>query len=92
MARGDRRPACVVGFAAETEKVEEHARAKLDRKGADIIVANDVSTGTGTFGGDANTVTLVTAEGAQRLERMSKREVAEALVERIAGQFETIEV
>src|SRR5690606_36327643 len=53
---GEKRPRLVVGFAAETENVVEHARAKLARKGCDWIVANDVSPATGTFGGADNTV------------------------------------
>ena len=92
VARGENRPAFLVGFAAETEHVEEHARGKLERKGADMIVANDVSSGTGTFGGDDNSVVLVTRDGAEALARMSKDDVAEALVHRIAERFETIEV
>ncbi|HLO74972.1 MAG TPA: bifunctional phosphopantothenoylcysteine decarboxylase/phosphopantothenate--cysteine ligase CoaBC, partial [Magnetospirillum sp.] len=57
---GAARPRLVVGFAAETEKVLDHAAAKLARKGCDWIVANDVSPATGTFGGDFNTVHLIT--------------------------------
>ena len=91
VGRGERRPALVVGFAAETENVEANARAKLARKGADMIVANDVSTGTTTFGGDENVVTLVTADGAERWDAMTKRAVAERLVERIAARFESVE-
>ena len=91
VARGPRRPDVVVGFAAETDDVERHARLKLERKGADMIVANDVSAGTGTFGGAANTVTLVTPDGAERWETLSKQEVARRLVERIAQGLERIE-
>ena len=69
-----------------------NARGKLERKGADMIVANDVSAGTGTFGGDANTVVFVSRDGEERLERQSKQEVAERLVEWIARRFERIEV
>jgi phosphopantothenoylcysteine decarboxylase/phosphopantothenate--cysteine ligase len=58
-AAGPRRPSLVVGFAAETEKVLEHARAKLARKGCDWIVANDVSPGTGIMGGGHNQVLLL---------------------------------
>ena len=92
VANGPRRPHVVVGFAAETQEVERHAREKLERKGADMIVANDVSTGTTTFGGADNAVTLVTRDGSEAWPRMTKQEVAEALVERIAERFETIEV
>ena len=90
--RSEGRPALVVGFAAETEEIETHARAKLAKKGADWIVANDVSPETGTFGGDANTVTLVTASGAERWERASKAAIAERLVARIVERCATIDV
>jgi phosphopantothenoylcysteine decarboxylase/phosphopantothenate--cysteine ligase len=81
------RPALVVGFAAETEKVVEHASAKRLRKGCDWIVANDVSVGTGTFGGDANTVHLITADGVEHLPRADKDDVAAMLVARIAKRM-----
>ncbi len=55
------RPLLVVGFAAETEKLVEHARQKLARKGCDLIVANDVSAAAGVMGGDENTLVIVTA-------------------------------
>ena len=84
---GNRRPALVVGFAAETENVVEHARAKLARKGCDWVLANDVSPGTGTFGGAENTVHLVSAEGDEAWPRMTKPAVAERLAERIAKRF-----
>lgn len=82
-----KRPDLVIGFAAETEKVTEYARSKLVRKGCDWIVANDVGAGTGTFGGDENTVTLVTAEGSEAWPRMTKHAVAERLAAKIAGAF-----
>jgi phosphopantothenoylcysteine decarboxylase / phosphopantothenate---cysteine ligase len=78
------RPPLVIGFAAETEHIIENARAKLDRKGCDWIVANDVSPGTGTFGGERNTVHLVDGDAVEDWPAMTKREVAERLVERIA--------
>lgn len=80
---GAARPRLVVGFAAETEKVLEHAAAKLARKGCDWIVANDVSPATGTFGGDFNTVHLITRAGAEPWPRASKTDVAERLAWRI---------
>jgi phosphopantothenoylcysteine decarboxylase/phosphopantothenate--cysteine ligase len=80
-ARPDR-PRLVVGFAAETEAVVEQATAKRDRKGADWIVANDVSGD--VMGGDANTIHLVTADGVEHWERMPKSEVAARLAARIA--------
>ena len=82
LARSPHRPRLVVGFAAETEQVIEHATAKRTRKGADWIVANDVSGD--VMGGEANTVHLVTADGVEHWERMPKAEVARRLAERIA--------
>ncbi|MFG6283427.1 bifunctional phosphopantothenoylcysteine decarboxylase/phosphopantothenate--cysteine ligase CoaBC [Sphingomonas sp. S6] len=87
VAQGPNRPRLVVGFAAETEQVIEHARAKRDRKGADWIVANDVSGD--VFGGDANTVHLVTADGVESWERMGKDDVATRIAARIADAFAT---
>jgi phosphopantothenoylcysteine decarboxylase/phosphopantothenate--cysteine ligase len=81
------RPGLVVGFAAETETVVEHAMAKRLRKGCDWIVANDVSPETGTFGGDENTVHLVTETGAEPWPKMGKDAVAARLAERIAVHF-----
>jgi phosphopantothenoylcysteine decarboxylase / phosphopantothenate---cysteine ligase len=78
------RPRLVIGFAAETDHIIEHAKAKLDRKGCDWIVANDVSTASGVMGGDRNTVHLVTAAGVESWPPQSKDEVARALVARIA--------
>lgn len=82
-----RRPALVVGFAAETENVVVHAQKKLQSKGCDWILANDVSEGTQTFGGDSNAVHLVTADAVEDWPRMSKSEVAARLAERIAAAF-----
>jgi phosphopantothenoylcysteine decarboxylase/phosphopantothenate--cysteine ligase len=83
-AAGDRRPPLVVGFAAETEEVAANAAAKRQRKSCDWIVANDVAPGTDTFGGDRNTVLLVTADGVESWPEMSKLEVARLLAARIA--------
>ena len=79
------RPALVIGFAAETENVIENARAKLERKGCDWIVANDVSPATGIMGGDRNTVHLVTRSGVESWPDESKENVARALIARIAA-------
>ncbi|MBI1385397.1 MAG: bifunctional phosphopantothenoylcysteine decarboxylase/phosphopantothenate--cysteine ligase CoaBC [Rhizobiales bacterium] len=90
-SRRKRRPGLVVGFAAETEKVVAHARAKLARKGCDWIVANDVSVpsgGGGVMGGDENTVHIVTADGVEDWPKASKSEVARRLVARIALALE----
>jgi phosphopantothenoylcysteine decarboxylase/phosphopantothenate--cysteine ligase len=86
-AAGNMRPGLVVGFAAETERVTENAATKRVAKGCDWIAANDVSAGTGTFGGDSNTVHLVTAEGVEDWPAMSKSAVAERLAARIAAHF-----
>ncbi|MEX0368704.1 MAG: bifunctional phosphopantothenoylcysteine decarboxylase/phosphopantothenate--cysteine ligase CoaBC [Ruegeria sp.] len=82
MAAG--RPALVVGFAAETDEVIDHATAKRARKGCDWIVANDVSPETGIMGGSENAVILITDAGADPWPRMSKTEVATRLAQRIA--------
>lgn len=78
------RPALVVGFAAETDDVVENAIAKRLRKGCDWIVANDVSPATGIMGGSENSVVLIDADGQDVWPRMSKSDVAERLVDRIA--------
>lgn len=82
-----RRPKLVIGFAAETEKVVEHAQAKLKKKSCDWILANDASPASGTFGGDDNTIHLVTPAGVENWPRMSKQAVAEQLAGRIAAYF-----
>ena len=82
--RGNDRPALVIGFAAETENVVANATAKRQRKGCDWILANDVSPGTGTFGGDRNTIHLVDANGVEDWPAMTKQEVAARLADRIA--------
>jgi phosphopantothenoylcysteine decarboxylase/phosphopantothenate--cysteine ligase len=82
LARAPNRPQLVVGFAAETENVIAHAQAKLVRKAADWIVANDVSGD--VMGGVRNTVHIVTASGVESLPELHKDAVAAALVERIA--------
>lgn len=83
-AAGPNRPSLVVGFAAETENLREHASAKRARKGCDWIVANDVSPATGTFGGDRNTFHLITADGIENWPTLDKSEAAARLAERIA--------
>ncbi len=89
----DKRPPLVIGFAAETEHLIDNAKAKLERKGCDWIVANDVSPATGVMGGDRNTVHLLTREGGDiRVDSwpvMTKDEVATALVARIAEAVAT---
>jgi phosphopantothenoylcysteine decarboxylase/phosphopantothenate--cysteine ligase len=80
----EKRPRLVVGFAAETDDVVEHATAKRARKGCDWIVANDVSPATGIMGGPENAAILITERGAEPWPRLSKRETAERLVDEIA--------
>lgn len=81
---GPKRPALVVGFAAETENVVANAIDKRTRKGCDWIVANDVSPATGTFGGERNTVHLITAGGVEDWPPLGKGDVAMRLAGRIA--------
>ena len=82
------RPRLVVGFAAETDQLLAHARSKLDRKGCDVIVANDVGQGTGVLGGTTNEVSLVTRAGTEAWPRLDKVEVARRLVERLARMLQ----
>lgn len=82
-AAGPRRPRLVVGFAAETNDVEAHAKAKLARKGCDWIIANDV-TEPGVMGGGENAVLLVTKDGTERWERAGKDAVGARIAARIA--------
>jgi phosphopantothenoylcysteine decarboxylase / phosphopantothenate---cysteine ligase len=90
--RSEGRPRLVIGFAAETEHLLDHASAKLARKGCDWIVANDVSPATGVMGGDRNAVHLLTRDGGgvaiESWPAMSKQQVAAELVTQIARAFE----
>lgn len=85
VAQADNRPALVVGFAAESEHVRVHAKAKRMAKGADWLLANDISTD--VFGSDSNEILFITQEGEEALPRMSKQKVAEILVDKIARHF-----
>ena len=78
------RPQIVVGFAAETENVVENAKAKLAKKGCDLIVANDVTPDLGVMGGEDNTVHLVTADRVETWPTLDKDEVARRLIARLA--------
>jgi phosphopantothenoylcysteine decarboxylase/phosphopantothenate--cysteine ligase len=89
-AHGTNRPRLVVGFAAETEDIIANAVAKRQRKGCDWIVANDVSPGTGTFGGESNTVHLVTADGVEAWPTESKDAVAARLAARVARHVASV--
>jgi len=86
LGRSARRPRLMIGFAAETERVIEHATAKRTRKQADWIVANDVSGD--VMGGDANTVHLVTSDGVEHWTRLPKDEVAARLAGKIADALQ----
>ena len=79
----------VIGFAAETNDVIDNARKKLERKGCDLIVANDVSRADSTFGADTDLVTLVGNKYEEELPLMSKPEVAEAIIERLVTMLGT---
>jgi phosphopantothenoylcysteine decarboxylase / phosphopantothenate---cysteine ligase len=81
------RPKIVVGFAAETQNVEHYGQAKLAKKGADLIVANDVSPETGTFGGDQNTVTILSHDAITPWPQLTKQQVAERLAALIAERL-----
>ncbi|WP_105383591.1 bifunctional phosphopantothenoylcysteine decarboxylase/phosphopantothenate--cysteine ligase CoaBC [Neorhizobium alkalisoli] len=83
----DRRPKLVVGFAAETQDIEKNGRAKLERKGADMIVANDVSPETGIMGGSRNRVKIISAHGIDEWPDLGKDEVAERLAQLIAERL-----
>ena len=85
--RHNDRPALVIGFAAETENVVANARAKRAKKGCDWILANDVSPGTGTFGGDSNAIHLIDGDEVEHWPVLSKQEVARRLAERIAASL-----
>jgi|SRR4051812_1597565 len=77
-----RRPRLLVGFAAETDDVEDEAAAKRTRKGCDWILANDVSGD--VMGGESNQIHFIHGEGAEDWEMMSKAEVGQRLARRIA--------
>lgn len=91
-APGARRPTLVIGFAAETETIITHAQAKLSRKGADWIVANDVSPDTGIMGGDRTEVHLVSATGVEDWPAMSKDEMAARLLTRAAETLHAMQL
>jgi phosphopantothenoylcysteine decarboxylase/phosphopantothenate--cysteine ligase len=87
LAKHRQRPHLLIGFAAETDNVIAHAQAKLQKKGCDWIVANDVSPHTGVMGGDRNTVHIVTRGGVEDWPEMDKSEVGARLAARIAQQL-----
>ncbi len=83
------RPPLVIGFAAETQNVEEYASAKRKRKGCDWIIANDVSPQTGIMGGDENEIYLIKETGSEHWPRQSKTAAARSLVNAIIQHFES---
>jgi phosphopantothenoylcysteine decarboxylase/phosphopantothenate--cysteine ligase len=85
-----RRPGQVlVGFAAETGEAEERAVAKLEAKGVDLMVANDVTAAGVGFDHDTNAVTILGRDGGRRVvELSSKRQVADAVLDSVAGCLE----
>lgn len=87
-AAGKRRPKLVIGFAAETNDVEMHAKAKLARKGCDWIIANDV-TQPGVMGGDQNAVLLISAKSVEKIERADKDVVSMKIAQHIAQTLDT---
>ncbi len=92
-AAGRKRPALLIGFAAETENVVENAKSKRKRKGADWIIANNVSgaEGDSVMGGDLNQVHIVTSNGVESLPEMPKEDVARELVRRAAAVLSPVE-
>ena len=87
-----KRPYLVVGFAAETQDVLANAQAKLQKKGADFIVANDVSANGGVMGGDRNRVKIVSKAGVDEWPDLTKDEVAARLAALIAEKLATVTV
>ena len=85
------RPKIVMGFAAETDNILENAQSKLIKKGCDFIVANDVSLGTQTMGGNENTAIILSKDNVEKLPKMSKRALAKILVEKISQSFEEMD-
>ena len=81
------RPAVVIGFAAETENITANAAAKLQRKGCDLIIANSVAEGTSTFGGETNQVQVHDALGIESWPPMTKTEVANGIMRRLAVEL-----
>ncbi|MDG1275378.1 MAG: bifunctional phosphopantothenoylcysteine decarboxylase/phosphopantothenate--cysteine ligase CoaBC [Alphaproteobacteria bacterium] len=84
---GSNRPKLVIGFAAETENLLENAMRKRKNKGCDWILANDVSTSTGIFGGESNLVHFITNYGSEEWPSMLKENVAMRLAERIIAEI-----
>ncbi|NND67803.1 MAG: bifunctional phosphopantothenoylcysteine decarboxylase/phosphopantothenate--cysteine ligase CoaBC [Halioglobus sp.] len=88
VAAGDPAP-FTVGFAAETNNVLEYARSKLERKGLNMIIANDVSNPDIGFNSDQNAVTILTAKGERTLEQAGKDNIARNIIACIAAELDT---
>ena len=88
---GERKHGVLVGFAAETERLAENARRKLEQKHVDMIVANDVSPASGVFGGDTNTVAIFRKNGATDCPKMTKDALADVILDEIKNLEETKE-
>ena len=86
VANSEKRPFCV-GFAAETQDVEQYARGKLERKNLDMVIANDVSQQGIGFNSDDNQVMVVDATSCQSLDKLSKTELARQLCKKIADRL-----
>jgi len=86
VAKSPQRPPLLIGFAAETNDVLAHAEAKLDRKGCDWIVANDVAAD--PMGGETNRVHIVSKSGVDSWDRLPKQAVARKLMEKIADELD----
>ena len=85
--KGKKRPHLVIGFAAETEHVVENSMVKIERKGCDLIIANDVSGGK-VFGEDDNEILIISSEGlVEKIDRTSKTSIAEKICELITKFF-----
>ena len=82
--KGPKRPGLVIGFAAETQDLIDNARKKLKAKGCDWIIANDVSSDSGTFGGDKNKVLIIRNIGVDQWPLLDKQEVAHRLMSDIS--------
>lgn len=86
LSQHKKRPKLVIGFAAETEQLESHAKAKLARKKCDWLLANDVSKG--VFGADTNTILFLTSgKKAETWDKLSKSDVAAKLTQKIVSYF-----
>lgn len=81
------RPLLVIGFAAETENVEQYGKEKRARKGCDWLLANDVSAKTGIMGGDENEVYFIREDAIDHWARAGKDEIASRLVDEMIAYF-----